>query len=424
MPLYGVATAVPPAPPPANPARVADQVAIAAPAPEPVAKVVPICSAPVDVAQFAPPPLATSPRSCAGGDRGIRAATATSPGRNIRAAAAGAVAADYAPPKPRLAKASFTRAASEQRKVAKLHRASLRRSASLRRGGSTAVVQLGAYGSPQRVLTAWNAASRRYSALRAYAPMSAALRQRQGQGLPPVGRAVSPTRPKPAHLCNSMRRSGGSCFVRTRCGRRAGAVRLALGERGALDHQVEARHAHRDPHFDLKRDQRTLRIVGDRIGRSRRRGSSARGASPPPRARPSQGARRSARSARDIRPEHRPDPLRAARAGPAASSPRRRPRSPRRRSSRRHPPGSNSGGPASRTSAPSRSSSLAFDRATRLWRMSPQIATLSPAMRPKRWRIVAASSSAWVGCSLVPSPALITGAATISATSLVDPLLE
>ena len=33
---------------------------------------------------------------------------------------------------------------------------------------------------------------------------------------------------------------------------------------------------------------------------------------------------------------------------------------------------------------------------------------------PKRWRIAAASSSAWVGCSLVPSPALITGASMIT----------
>ena len=48
-----------------------------------------------------------------------------------------------------------------------------------------------------------------------------------------------------------------------------------------------------------------------------------------------------------------------------------------------------------------------MERATRLCAMSPQIATFSPSIRPKRWRMAAASSSAWVGCSLVPSPALM-----------------
>ena len=49
-----------------------------------------------------------------------------------------------------------------------------------------------------------------------------------------------------------------------------------------------------------------------------------------------------------------------------------------------------------------------LDRATRLCRMSPTITTRLPSMPPSRWRMVSASSSAWVGCSWVPSPALIT----------------
>jgi hypothetical protein len=40
--------------------------------------------------------------------------------------------------------------------------------------------------------------------------------------------------------------------------------------------------------------------------------------------------------------------------------------------------------------------------------MSPQIATVSPAMRFLCSRIVNASSKAWVGCSCMPSPALTT----------------
>ena len=44
--------------------------------------------------------------------------------------------------------------------------------------------------------------------------------------------------------------------------------------------------------------------------------------------------------------------------------------------------------------------------------MSPQIATSRPSIRPLRRRIVSASSSAWVGCSWLPSPALITAQLT------------
>ena len=62
-----------------------------------------------------------------------------------------------------------------------------------------------------------------------------------------------------------------------------------------------------------------------------------------------------------------------------------------------------------------------FDRATRLCRMSPQMTTVSPSIRPRRRRIVRASSRAWVGCSWLPSPALITAAVTFSDKSLTAP---
>ncbi len=51
-----------------------------------------------------------------------------------------------------------------------------------------------------------------------------------------------------------------------------------------------------------------------------------------------------------------------------------------------------------------------FERATRLWRMSPQMTTSSPSMRPLCARMVEQSSSACVGCSCAPSPALTTPA--------------
>ncbi len=57
-----------------------------------------------------------------------------------------------------------------------------------------------------------------------------------------------------------------------------------------------------------------------------------------------------------------------------------------------------------------------FERATRECSTSPQIATVSPSSRPLRRRMVSASSSACVGCSCVPSPALMTAASTFCAS--------
>ena len=62
-----------------------------------------------------------------------------------------------------------------------------------------------------------------------------------------------------------------------------------------------------------------------------------------------------------------------------------------------------------------------FERATRECRTSPQIATLSPAMRPKARRMESASSSAWVGCSCWPSPALTTEQVTFWESRLAAP---
>jgi Flp pilus assembly protein TadD len=84
-------------------------------------------------------------------------------------------------------------------------------------GKSQAVVQLGAYGSPERVLAAWNGAAHKYGALKAYAPMSARFASPKGtfyrlsvRGFNSVGEAES--------LCNALRRSGGACFVRNVAG--------------------------------------------------------------------------------------------------------------------------------------------------------------------------------------------------------------
>jgi len=84
-------------------------------------------------------------------------------------------------------------------------------------GKSQAVVQLGAYGSPDRVLAAWNGTAHKFGALKSYAPMSARFASPKGtfyrlsvRGFNSVGEAES--------LCNSLRRSGGACFVRNVAG--------------------------------------------------------------------------------------------------------------------------------------------------------------------------------------------------------------
>ena len=89
--------------------------------------------------------------------------------------------------------------------------------AAVRRGNSPAVVQLGAYGSPARVLSAWDGAARKYGALKAYAPMSARFASPKGtfyrlsvHGFASVGEAVS--------LCKSLHSQGATCFVRNSAG--------------------------------------------------------------------------------------------------------------------------------------------------------------------------------------------------------------
>ncbi len=75
-------------------------------------------------------------------------------------------------------------------------------------------------------------------------------------------------------------------------------------------------------------------------------------------------------------------------------------------------PGTNVGGPISRTRAPIICSRATFERATRLWAMSPQMATVSPPTSPKARRMDSRSSRACVGCSWRPSPALTTAQPT------------
>jgi D-alanyl-D-alanine carboxypeptidase len=104
------------------------------------------------------------------------------------------------------------------RKAALIHEAADAPSfAAVRNGRSGAVVQLGAYGNPQRVAAAWNTAARKFGGLKHYTPLSARFDSAHGtvyrlavRGFGSFGEANA--------LCASLRRSGGTCFVRNFAG--------------------------------------------------------------------------------------------------------------------------------------------------------------------------------------------------------------
>jgi Flp pilus assembly protein TadD len=108
-------------------------------------------------------------------------------------------------------------------KPAKLHRASVTaklppvRTAALRTGKSKAVVQLGAYRSPQHVNAAWNTLTQRYPALRSYLPLRARFDSPKGtfyrlsiQGFGTQQEAIA--------RCRLLKSRGGNCFVRNVAG--------------------------------------------------------------------------------------------------------------------------------------------------------------------------------------------------------------
>ena len=86
-----------------------------------------------------------------------------------------------------------------------------------RRGNSPAVVQLGAYGSPDRVLAAWNGSAKKYGALKAYLPMSAKFASPKGVFYRLSVRGFA-SDAEARELCMSLRRQGAACFVRNSAG--------------------------------------------------------------------------------------------------------------------------------------------------------------------------------------------------------------
>jgi len=184
----------------------------ATPAPaQAVAAVQPVEIAPVQVAEAAPAPIETvNVRPAAP----ITFAEASLP--------APLQAADTLAPEPafvavaprsKAKRTPLVRASAKSGNRIPLHQASFTRQS----GNSPAVVQLGAYGSAERVSYAWDKAAKRFSALRAYTPMSAKFATAKGpvyrlsiKGFDSVREAQG--------LCSALKKSGGSCFVRSVAG--------------------------------------------------------------------------------------------------------------------------------------------------------------------------------------------------------------
>jgi Flp pilus assembly protein TadD len=131
----------------------------------------------------------------------------------VMIAAAAAAAPDA--PSAFAAMAALTRKPQAVKKPARarVQQASMPRVA----GKSSSVVQLGAYGSADRVGAAWRAAARRFSVLRGYLPMSARFHGPKGVVYRLSVRGFH-NADQAKNLCVSLRRSGGNCFVRSVAG--------------------------------------------------------------------------------------------------------------------------------------------------------------------------------------------------------------
>jgi Flp pilus assembly protein TadD len=97
--------------------------------------------------------------------------------------------------------------------------ASLRNVPLRRAGNSSAVVQLGAYGNAQRVAAAWNVAAHKFGALKGYTPVSARFDSAKGPVYRLSVKGFASDR-EARSVCESLRNSGASCFVRNVAGDR------------------------------------------------------------------------------------------------------------------------------------------------------------------------------------------------------------
>ena len=117
------------------------------------------------------------------------------------------------PPLPPVRKVAPIRAASFVPDAAPVRRAAARKAVAK----STAVVQLGAYSSRDRVQVAWNKLSSRFDMVRNYTPVSARFDGSKGTFYRLSVKGFDSQREAIA-LCQNVRSAGGKCFVRSVAG--------------------------------------------------------------------------------------------------------------------------------------------------------------------------------------------------------------
>lgn len=203
---------------PGQPVRLALNAPVQAPAVA-VAEAAPAASPAYDVAALQPADVS----GIAVADAAAIPTTNVSPGSVPSAAAPAApiapAADDYVAAKP-----AFLRAAAVEskrplaRSAGKLAAKKLIKASAPRgNGNSAAVVQLGAYGSPERVSQAWDSVAKKYTALRAYTPMSARFASSKGNVYRLSVKGFSSVR-EAQGMCSALKKAGGSCFVRAVAG--------------------------------------------------------------------------------------------------------------------------------------------------------------------------------------------------------------
>jgi thioredoxin-like negative regulator of GroEL len=100
-----------------------------------------------------------------------------------------------------------------RRASAPMVHASLRNVPVRRLGNSQAVVQLGAFGNSSRVAAAWNVAAHKFGSLKGYTPVSARFDSAKGTVYRLSVKGFGSDR-EARLVCASVRKAGGSCFVR------------------------------------------------------------------------------------------------------------------------------------------------------------------------------------------------------------------
>jgi cell division septation protein DedD len=83
----------------------------------------------------------------------------------------------------------------------------------LRNGNSRTVVQLGAYSSRNNIAAAWNKVAGKHGALKRYTPVTARFAGASGTFYRLSVKGFANDR-EAVNLCASLKRAGGSCFVR------------------------------------------------------------------------------------------------------------------------------------------------------------------------------------------------------------------